>query len=475
MVHHRRGKNLMQAYDIVIIGSGPAGKTAAIQAAKLGRKVVVIDGEPQVGGVCVHTGTIPSKTLRETVLNLTGWRERGFYGRSYRVKADITADDLMQRLSMTLSREVDILEDQLVRNGVEIIHGTAMFADDKTVQVAAANGELLKIKAPRFVIAVGTHTYRPDEVPFNGKTVIDSDEVTRMRKLPRSITVIGAGVIGVEYATIFKALDMNVTLIEPRDTMLDFIDKEILMHFRHDIVDAGLRLQFGQKVNRIETRADDSCIVHLASGRSFPSDVVLFAAGRVGATETLGLEAIGLKSDHRGRVKVNEHFQTEVPNVYAAGDVIGFPSLASTSLEQGRIAALHALGEEVHKPPKFFPYGVYSVPEISTVGMTEEEVIARSIPYEVGITPLRETSRGKVMGLDSGVLKLIFSTKTRRLLGAHIVGEGATELIHIGQAVLTLKGKIDYFLENAFNYPTLAEAYKVAALNAHNRMLAVRN
>ena len=463
----------MQKYDIVVIGSGPAGKTAAIQAAKLGRKVAVVDGMSEVGGVCVHTGTIPSKTMRETVLNLTGWRERGFYGRSYRVKQDITAQDLMQRLNMTLKREVDILEDQLVRNGVDITCGHGRFVSAHALEVDVPGGDVITLSADSFIITVGTRTYRPDYVPFNGDTVIDSDEVTRMQHLPRSITVIGAGVVGVEYATIFKALDINVTLIEPRETMLDFIDKEILMHFRHDIVDAGLRLQFGQKVERIETKPGGACVVRLESGRAFASDMVLFAAGRVGATEGLGLEHFGLDVDHRGRLTVNDTFQTAAPHIYAAGDVIGFPSLASTSLEQGRIAALHALGEPVHKSPEFFPYGIYAVPEMSTVGMSEEEVIERKIPYEVGITPLRETSRGKVMGLDSGMIKTIFSTKTRRLLGVHIVGEGATELIHIGQAVLTLKGTLDYFLENAFNYPTLAEAYKVAALYAHNRMVAL--
>ena len=473
--NHRFGgsENSMQRYDVIVIGSGPAGKTAAIQAAKLGRSVAVIDGMKEVGGVCVHTGTIPSKTMRETVLNLTGWRERGFYGRSYRVKQDITAADLMARLNMTLKREVDILEDQLVRNGVEFICGHGHFIDDQFVEVDLANGDVIMLSAENYIVTVGTKTYRPDYVPFNGKTVIDSDEITRMEKLPKSMIVVGAGVIGVEYATIFQALDINVTLIEPRESMLDFVDKETLMHFRHEIVDSGLRLQFGQKVAEIETKKNGACVVRLESGRAFAAETVLFAAGRVGATDNLGLDLCGIETDHRGRIKVDEHFRTGVANIYAAGDVIGFPSLASTSLEQGRIAALHALGEPVHKSPEFFPYGIYAVPEMSTVGMSEEEVIQRKIPYEVGVTAFRETSRGKVMGIDSGMLKTIFSTKTRRLLGVHIVGEGATELIHIGQAVLTLKGTLDYFLENAFNYPTLAEAYKVAALYANNRMAAL--
>ncbi len=464
----------MQHYDVIIIGSGPAGKTAAIQGAKLGKKIAIIDGMPQVGGVCVHTGTIPSKTLRETVLNLTGWRERGFYGRSYRAKADISAADLMQRLNMTLQSEVDILEDHLLRNGVDVFQGIGTFLSPSEIEVKTNIGETCLLKGKCVIVAVGTHTFRPDYVPFDGERVIDSDEVTRMKKLPRSMTVIGAGVVGVEYATIFSTLDINVTLVEPRETMLDFIDNEVLMHFRHDIVDEGIRLQFGQKVSKIEKRKNGTCIVTLESNRAIASDMVLFAAGRVGATDKLSLDKIGLETDHRGRLSVDEHFQTKVPNVYAVGDVIGFPSLASTSLEQGRAAVLHALGEEVHQLPEFFPYGIYAVPEMSSVGMTEEEVIKRKIPYEVGIVPLPETSRGKVMGLQSGLMKLVFSTKTRRLLGVHIVGEGATELIHIGQAVLTLKGTLDYFLENAFNYPTLAEAYKVAALHAHNRMAALQ-
>ena len=465
----------MQNFDVIIIGSGPAGKTAAIQAAKLGRNAVIVDGLANVGGVCVHTGTIPSKTLRETVLNLTGWRERGFYGRAYRVKSDIQSSDLMQRLHLTLQSEVDIQQDHLVRNGVHIIQGFARFVSEQVVEVNTVNGDTVALSAERFIIAVGTRTYRPDYVPFNGTSIIDSDEVTRMTKLPRTLTVVGAGVVGVEYATIFKTLDINVTLIEPRETMLDFMDNEILMHFRHEIVDEGLRLQFGQKVSSIKTRSNSTCIVTLESGRAIASDMVLFAAGRVGATDKLGLENIGIEVDHRNRITVNDRFQTTQPHIYACGDVIGFPSLASTALEQGRIAVLDALGEKVYKKPEFFPYGIYAVPEMSSVGMSEEEVIKRKIPYEIGLVSLRETSRGKVMGLKSGVMKMIFSIKSRRLLGVHIVGEGATELIHIGQAVLTLKGTLDYFLENAFNYPTLAEAYKVAALHAHNRMMALED
>lgn len=462
----------MTAYNLIVIGSGPAGKTCAIQAAKLGKRVAIIEGFRQIGGVCVHTGTIPSKTLRETVLNLTGWRERGFYGRSYRVKQDISAEDLTERLTKTLQNEVDILEDQLTRNNIEFIQGWAKFVSTSEVEVTDQGGDQRTLTADNFMVAVGTKTYRPEYVPFNGKTIVDSDEITAMTSLPRSITVIGAGVIGVEFATILNVLDINVTLVEPRESMLDFMDQEILMHFRHEVVDKGVRLQFGHKVESIEEREDGRCIVRLDSNRTIASEMVLFAAGRVGMTDNLGLEKVGLTADHRGRLVVNEHFQTEVPNIFAAGDVIGFPSLASTSIEQGRVACLHAFKQDVKNSHRFFPYGIYAVPEMSTVGMSEHEVCDRNIPYEVGLALLRETSRGKVMGLQSGVMKMIFSTKSRRLLGVHIMGEGATELIHIGQAVITLKGTLDYFLENAFNYPTLAEAYKVAALDANNRMLA---
>ncbi|MCL4157325.1 UNVERIFIED_CONTAM: hypothetical protein GTU68_001272, partial [Idotea baltica] len=431
----------MDHYDLIVIGSGPAGRRAAIQAAKLGKDVLVVERGRRVGGVSVHTGTIPSKTLRETALNLSGWRERGFYGRSYRVKQDISADDLRTRLHITLGHEVEVLEHQFARNQVTTLAGEAKFQDAKTVEVTGEEGEVFHFTADFFLLAVGTVPFKPDYVPFDGVSVFDSDSILELGKLPRSLAVIGAGVIGIEYATIFSALDVNVTLIEPRDTMLDFIDKELVSDFTYQLRDRGVVLRMGNAVTKVTKRDNGGCNVELEGGRSIRSETVLFAAGRMGATPNLNLEAVGLECDHRGRVKVNPTtFQTAVPHIYAAGDVIGFPSLASTSMEQGRIAACHALGVEAHAPPEFFPYGIYSVPEISTVGLTEEEVKERDIPYEVGIARFRETSRGHIMGLDSGLLKMIFSLETRRLLGCHIVGEGATELIHIGQAVLNLKG-----------------------------------
>ncbi|MDZ7874875.1 MAG: Si-specific NAD(P)(+) transhydrogenase [Rhizobium sp.] len=460
----------MNQYDFVVIGSGPAGRRAAIQAAKLEKKVLVIEKGTRVGGVSVHTGTIPSKTLRETALNLTGWRERGFYGRSYRVKQEINADDLRRRLLITLDHEVEVLEHQFSRNRVQQMRGTARFIDAHTIEVTKEDGEVLQVQAASVLLAVGTRPFKPSHIPFDGVSIIDSDEILEIKELPRSMIVIGAGVIGIEYATIFSALDTVVTVVEPRDTMLDFIDKEIVEDFTYQLRDRNMKLIFGQTVEGVE-KVDGKCRVTLKNGRVLTAEMVLFAAGRVGAVDSLNLEAAGLEADNRGRLKVNpETFQTAVPTIYAAGDVVGFPSLASTSMEQGRIAARHAVGAPSHEPPQFFPYGIYAVPEISTCGLTEEEVIQRGIPYETGIAHFRETSRGHIMGLDSGMLKMIFSLKTRRLLGVHIVGEGATELVHIGQAVLNLKGTVEYFVENTFNYPTLAEAYKIAGLDAWNRM-----
>ena len=461
----------MEAYDLVVIGSGPSGRRAAVQAAKLGRSVLVVENRLRVGGVSVHTGTIPSKTLRETVLNLSGWRERGFYGQSYRVKKEIDGEDLGARLKMTLTHEIEVLEHQFQRNGVRTMAGLARFVDPHRLSVSCASGEERIVSFERVLIAVGTTPFHPASIPFNGVNILDSDDVIATPRVPRSLTVIGAGVIGIEYATIFSALDVPVTLIEPRSTFLDFIDREIIDDFVHQLRDRGMTIRLGSSVASVEQDDQGWPVSILSDGRRIRSEMLLYTAGRVGATRGLGLEHCGLTTDSRGRLTVNPAtFQTEVPHIYAAGDVIGFPSLASTSMEQGRIAACHAFNLPMPPAPQYFPYGIYAVPEISTVGMSEEEVRAKGIPCECGIARFRETSRGHIMGLNAGMMKMIFALDTRRLLGVHIIGEGATELIHIGQAVLNLGGTLDYFIENAFNYPTLAEAYKIAALDAWNRM-----
>ncbi len=460
----------MSHYDLIIIGSGPSGRSAAIQAGKLKRRVLVIDRRDRFGGVSVHTGTIPSKTLRETVLNLSGWRERSFYGRAYRVKEAIGADDLKVRLHKTLDHEVDVLEHQFNRNHVDTLNGYAKFIGPNNIEVATETGETTQLTADKFLISTGTKTHRPDDVPFNGRSIIDSDEFLELTQIPRSLAVVGAGVIGVEYATMFAALDVRVTLIEPRDSFLDFIDRTLIDEFTHQIRENGVDLRLGSKIEKIED-AGGHVEVTMGNGRHVRSEMLLFAAGRMGATDRLGLDAAGLKTDHRGRLEVDRKtYQTAVPHIYAAGDVIGHPSLASTATQQGRVAACHALQVPTLEESPWYPYGIYSVPEISTCGMSEEEMQARGIPYEVGVARFRETSRGHIMGLEHGLLKMLFSLKTRRVLGVQIVGEGATELVHIGQAVMNLKGTVDYFVQNTFNYPTLAEAYKIAGLDAFNRM-----
>ncbi len=331
-------------------------------------------------------------------------------------------------------------------------------------------GEEQYFSYDKAIITVGTKPFRPDYIPFDGSHILDSDEILDIDKLPRSIVIIGAGVIGIEYATIFSALDIRVSVVEPRDKILDFIDQEIIAEFMHDLRDRGIQLRFGTQAESFE-RTENGCITKLADGRSLQSDMILFAAGRMGATDDLNLSVCGLETDHRGRIEVNrETYQTKAENIYAAGDVIGFPSLASTSMEQGRIACCHAFGVPITNTPEHFPYGIYAVPEISMIGMTEEELREQNVPYECGIARFRETSRGHILGINSGIMKMLFSIDDRRLRGVHILGEGATELIHIGQAVLNLHGTVDYFVNNIFNYPTLAEAYKIAALDAWNRM-----
>lgn len=464
----------MQRFDFIVLGAGPAGRRAAIQAAKLGKSVVVVDDRSKVGGVSVHTGTIPSKTLRETALNLSGWRERAFYGQGYRTRATIESGDLNQRIAKTFDYEVAVLEHQFARNGVRTLNGRGHFVGPNEIAVVReVDGSMVeeRIAAEKILISVGTRPHRPSHIPFNQTNVLDSDQFILQPRMPRSLTVVGAGVIGLEYATIFSALDVPVTLIEPRERVLEFMDAEIVDHLVHSLRERGVTLRFGCSLGHVHFSEDGDPICQLADGRLIGSEMVLFTAGREGATEGLNLAAAGLCADSRGRLDVDrKSFQTSNPDIYAAGDVIGFPSLASTSMEQGRAVACHAFGTPIEADDQAPPYGVYAVPELSSVGMTEEQAREAGVPYECGIARFRETSRGHIMGLESGILKLICNRETHKLIGVHIIGEGASELVHIGQAVINLGGTIDYFVENSFNYPTLAEGYKVAALDLWNRL-----
>lgn len=458
----------MKEYDLIVIGSGPAGQRAAIQAAKLGKSVAIVERNFQVGGVSVHTGTIPSKTVREAVLYLTGWRQRGFYGLSHRERERIAPQDVLERVHITLQNQVEVMCNQLNRNGVEVITGQAKFIDEHTLEVNSASGS--KTLAGRYImLAVGTRPYRPSYVPFDGESILDSDEILRFKKMPRTLAVIGGGVIGVEFATIFSALDVAVTLVEERPKILDFLDTEIIDELQHRMRDRGMVLRLEEKVKSI-VKSHGKIITVLDSGKVIQTDMLLFAAGRTGATDALALHKAGLEADSRGRIQVNDTFQTSKEHIYAAGDIIGFPSLSATSMVQGRLAACHMFGHEYTNRLEHFPYGIYSVPEISMVGATEQELKEQKIPYETGIVRFREVARGQILGLQDGLLKMLFALNDHRLLGVHIIGEGATELIHVGQAVLSHGGTLEYFVDSAFNYPTLAEAYKVAALNAWNKM-----
>jgi len=457
----------MTEADFLVIGSGPAGQHAAIQAAKLGKKVILIERNRRIGGVTVHTGTIPSKTLRESILYLTGWRQRGFYGRDYRVKRAITIDDLAQRLELTIRHEIEVIGDQLHRNGVRVIHGVATFTDPHTVRIEYGRHTEM-VRAEKILIATGTRPRRPDNIPFDD-AIIDSDSLLQLDHIPHSAIVFGAGVIGMEYASMFSALDVELTVVNEQEMILPFIDREVREEFIHNLRDRGMRFHFGDKLQSVR-RDHDGVVASFATGRTLTAEVFLFTAGRIGCTSALALEKAGLSANERHQIQVDQNFQTMVPHIYAAGDVIGFPSLASTSMEQGRLAARHALGVPSTAPPVHFPYGIYSVPEISMIGKTEQELAEDGIPHEIGVARLRETARGQILGLREGILKLLIGLEDHQILGVHIVGEGATELIHIGQAVMTLGGKLEYFVENAFNYPTLAEAYKIAALDAWNRI-----
>jgi NAD(P) transhydrogenase len=457
-------------YDLIVIGSGPSGQRAAVAASKMSKRVAVVEARSVVGGVCVNTGTIPSKTMREAVLHLSGYNYRALYGMNYRVKEKITMADLAFRVQAVIKTEVDVTEAQLSRNGIDVLHGIAHFVDPHQVLVVGPQSQS-SLEADRIILAVGTRPADSPKVPINGRTIVNSDQILDLPELPRSLIVVGGGVIGVEYACMFAVLGVRVTLIEKRDRLLEFADREIIEALSYHLRDSRVTLRLGEEVQSVEQLPDATVVANLESKKRVSGDALLYAVGRQGAVDELNLAAAGLEADNRGRIPVDENYQTKVEHIFAVGDVVGFPSLASVSMEQGRIAAARAFSDRATSSnPSFYPYGIYTIPEISFIGKTEEQLTDEDVPYEVGLAYYRETARGQIRGDTTGRLKIIFHRETRKVLGVHIIGEGAAELIHIGQAVMVLGGGIDYFIDTVFNYPTLAECYKAAAFNGLGRL-----
>jgi NAD(P) transhydrogenase len=457
-------------YDLIVIGSGPSGQRAAVAASKMKKRVAVVESRSVVGGVCINTGTIPSKTMREAVLHLSGYNYRSVYGMNYRVKEKITMADLAFRVQGVIKTEVDVTEAQLSRNGIDVVHGMAHFIDPRQLRIEGPQGDTT-LEADRIIIAVGSRPASSPKVPMNGRTIVNSDQVLDIPTLPRSLIVVGGGVIGVEYTCMFAILGVRVTLVEKRNKLLEFADQEIVEALSYHLRDSRVTMRLGEEVQCVEELPDGTVVASLESKKRISGDALLYAVGRQGAIDDLNLTAAGLEADNRGRIPVDENFQTKVEHIYAVGDVVGFPALASVSMEQGRIAAARAFNDKTTTSnPGFYPYGIYTIPEISFIGKTEEQLTDEDVPYEVGMAYYRETARGQIRGDTTGRLKLIFHRDTRKVLGVHIIGEGASELVHIGQAVMTLDGTVDYFVETVFNYPTLAECYKAAAFNGLGRL-----
>jgi NAD(P) transhydrogenase len=457
-------------FDLTVIGSGPAGQRAAIAAAKLGRRVAVIESR-QVGGVSVNRGTIPSKTLREAVLYLTGLNQRALYGQSYRMKEEVTVADLRLRTQQVIAREVDVIRDQLARNRVQLLPGIARFEDPHTVSVAGPAGTR-SVSAERIVIATGTRPAHPSAVRFDNRTILDSDGILLLEQIPRSVVVVGAGVIGIEYASMFAALGAKVTVVDKRARLLPICDAQISEGLQYHLRDLGVVFRFGEEVVAVD-RHESATLTRLASGKRVVADVVMYAAGRQGETGELQLENAGLESDARGRLAVGPDYRTAVEHIFAVGDLIGGAGLAATAMEQGRLAASYAFGEHPTSMSELLPTGIYTIPEISFVGRNEEELTEAQTPFEVGVARYRELARGQILGDAHGLLKLLVSQDDRTLLGVHVIGTGATEVVHIGQAAMGLGGTVDYLVNTVFNYPTLAESYKVAALDAMNKLAAM--
>jgi NAD(P) transhydrogenase len=459
----------MQSYDLIVIGSGPGGQRAAIQAAKCGKNVAIIEKQTSIGGTSLNLGTIPSKTLREAVLHLSGFHYHSLYGVDYRVKDTITMKDLIFRVKRVIETEISVTQSQLQRNGIEMIHGTASFVDPQKIRVRGVRGTE-DLTAGTIIIATGTRPADSPKVPFNNRTIISSDQILTMPEIPKTMIVVGGGVIGMEYVCMFATLGVRVILVEKRGRLLEFADAEMVEALSYQLRDRRVTMRLSEEVESVEETADGKVVANLMSKKKIFGDALLYAVGRQGNVDDLNLEAAGLQSDNRGRIKVDANYETSQPHIYAVGDIVGFPSLASVSMEQGRIAAANAFGIEVHTDPASYPYGIYTIPQISFIGKNEEQLTEADVPYEVGISYFRDIARGNISGDVTGRLKLIFHRETKEILGVHIIGENACELLHIGQAVFSLKGTLQYFVDTVFNYPTLAESYKAAAFNGLNRL-----
>jgi NAD(P) transhydrogenase len=459
----------LQNFDLIVLGSGPAGQRAAIQGAKSGKKIACIERREVVGGACINTGTIPSKTIREAVLHLSGYLYQNVYGINYRVKEKISMADLAFRVQHVIKTEIDVTQAQLSRNNIELFTGIASFIDPQTIAVDNSRGRQ-EYHAETVVIATGTKPAVSARVPINGRNIINSDQILEMPDIPKTLIVVGGGVIGVEYTCMFATLGVRVILIEKRPRLLEFADAEMVEALSYHLRDHRVTMRLSEEVASVEETADGTVVATLQSKKKISGDALLYAIGRQGNVDELNLAAAGLEADSRGRIAVDSDYRTKQPHIYAVGDVIGFPSLASVSMEQGRIAVAHAFGKSIHSNPENYPYGIYTIPEISFTGKTEEQLTDEDVPYEVGVAYYREIARGQIRGDTTGRLKLIFHRETKQVLGVHIIGEGASELLHIGQAVMILGGTVEYFVNTVFNYPTLAECYKAAAFNGLNKL-----
>lgn len=457
-------------YDLVVIGSGPAGEKAAIEASKMVKSAAIIERRSVQGGVCIHTGTIPSKTLRETATYFAGLRQRTASGLVGGVRSDLTIRELMHRKDQVILQELDVIQQNMAQHRISVIHGSGKLVDPHTVRVSHDGGQPREVTAEAIVISTGTHSYHPPHVPFDHKYIYDAETIIDLDVLPRTMTIVGGGVIGCEYASIFSHLGVKVTIVDPRKRLLSFLDHEIADALTYLMRKYGITLMLDDAAEQIFVENDQAVTV-TKSGRKIISDRILYTAGRSGNTENLGLQELGIKIDDRGLIKVDDRYRTAVPSVYAVGDVIGFPSLASVSMDQGRLAAIHAFKKDDFSCLNvLLPFGIYTIPEVSLVGETEESLTAAGQVYEVGVARYFELARGQIINDHDGMLKIIFEPGSRRVLGVHVIGERATELIHIGQAVMTFGGTLDYFLDTVFNYPTLSEAYKVAAMDGVSRL-----